>query len=75
MSVNPNYLYSYSLKMLIWIFVFVFVFNMDVRWMYSDPIFNIIRIRHYPKYPTYPTLFVSEKIKYPYKPSKIYLYY
>jgi hypothetical protein len=40
---NPNYPYSYPLKMLIWISVFVFVFNMDVRWMYSNPIFNIIR--------------------------------
>jgi hypothetical protein len=48
-SRNPNYPYSYLLKTLIWIFVFVF--NMDIRWMYSDPIFNIIRIRHYPKYP------------------------
>jgi hypothetical protein len=27
-------------------------FNMDVRWMYSNPIFNITRIRHYPKYLT-----------------------
>jgi hypothetical protein len=53
---------SYLLKMLIWIYVFVFIFNMDVRWMYSNPIFNIIRIRHYPKYPT---LFVSAKVKYP----------
>jgi hypothetical protein len=31
---------------------FVFVFNMDVRWMYSNPILIIIRIRHYLKYPT-----------------------
>jgi hypothetical protein len=30
--------------MLIWIFVFVFISNMDVRWMYPNPIFNIIRI-------------------------------
>jgi hypothetical protein len=52
MSGNPNYLYSYPLKMLIWISVFVIVFNMNVRWMYSNPIFSIIRIRHYPKYPT-----------------------
>jgi hypothetical protein len=52
MSGNPNYPYSYPLKMLIWISVFVFVFNMDVRWMYSNPIFNIIRIRHYPNYST-----------------------
>jgi hypothetical protein len=48
MSINPNYPYSYPLKTLIWISVFVFVFNMDVRLMYSNPIFNIIRIRHYP---------------------------
>jgi hypothetical protein len=27
-------------------------FNMDVKWMYSNPILNIIRIRHYPNYPT-----------------------
>jgi hypothetical protein len=33
---------------LIWISVFVFVFNMDVRWMYSNPIFIITQIRHYP---------------------------
>jgi hypothetical protein len=69
MSGNPNYPYSYPLKTLIWIFVFVFVFNMDVIWIYSNPFFNIIRIRHYPNYPTknptYPTVFVSEKIKYP----------
>jgi hypothetical protein len=52
MSGNPNYPYSYSLKTLIWISVFVFVFNMDVRWMYSNPIFNIILIRHYPNYST-----------------------
>jgi hypothetical protein len=25
---------------------------MDVRWMYSDPIFNIIQIRQYPNYST-----------------------
>jgi hypothetical protein len=69
MSRNPNYLYSYPVKTLIWISVFVFVFNMDVRWMYSNLILNIIRIRHYPNYPTkirrirhysYP-----QKIKYP----------
>jgi hypothetical protein len=49
---NPNYPYSYPLKTLIWISVFVFVLNMDVRWIYLKPIFNIIRIRHYPKYLT-----------------------
>jgi hypothetical protein len=27
-------------------------FNMDVRWMYSNLIFIIIRIRHYPNYST-----------------------
>jgi hypothetical protein len=43
MSGNPNYPYSYPLKTLIWISVFVFVFNMDVRWMYSNPFFSIIR--------------------------------
>jgi hypothetical protein len=53
MSENPNYPYLYPLKILISISVFIFVFNMDVRWMYSNPIFNIIRIRHYPNYPTY----------------------
>jgi hypothetical protein len=37
---------------------FVFVFNMDAGWMYSNPIFNIIHIRHYPNYPT---LFVTKK--------------
>jgi hypothetical protein len=52
MTKNPNYRYSYPLKTLIWISVFVFVFNMDVTWMYSNPIFNIIQIRHYPKDPT-----------------------
>jgi hypothetical protein len=52
MSGNPNYQYSYSLKTLIWISVVVFVFNMDVRWMYSNPIFNIIRIRNYSNYST-----------------------
>jgi hypothetical protein len=52
MSGNPNYLYSYLLKMLLWISVFVFVFNMDLSWMYSNLIFTIICIRHYPNYPT-----------------------
>jgi hypothetical protein len=52
MSGNPNYVYLYLLKMLKWISVFIFDFNMDVRWMlYSNPIFNIIRIRHYLNYP------------------------
>jgi hypothetical protein len=41
-SWNPNYSYSYPLKMLIWISIFVFFFNIDVRWMYSNPFFNII---------------------------------
>jgi hypothetical protein len=41
-----------SAKTLIWLFVFVFVFNRDVRWMYPNPIFNIIYIRHYLNYPT-----------------------
>jgi hypothetical protein len=31
---------SYSLKTLIWISVFIFVFNMNVRWMYSNSIFQ-----------------------------------
>jgi hypothetical protein len=52
MSRNLNNPYSYLLKTLIWISVFVFVFNMDVRWMYANPVFNIIRIRHYPNYST-----------------------
>jgi hypothetical protein len=30
----------------------VFVFNMNVRWMYSNPVFNIIHIQHYPNYLT-----------------------
>jgi hypothetical protein len=30
-------------------FIFVFFFNMDVKLMYLNSIFNIIRIRHYPK--------------------------
>jgi hypothetical protein len=33
--------------------------------MYSNLIFNIIRIRHYTNYPTYLTLFVSTKNKVP----------
>jgi hypothetical protein len=60
---NPNY--PYPLKLLIWISVFVFVFNMDVSWMYSNPIFTIICIRHYPNYLTYPILFVSARNKVP----------
>jgi hypothetical protein len=66
MSGNPNYPYSYPLKTQIWISVFVFVFNMVVRWMYSNSILNIIRIRHYPtkirhiRHYSYPN-----KIKYP----------
>jgi hypothetical protein len=40
--------------------VFIFGFNMDVRWMYLNPIVNIIRIQ-----PKNPTLFVSAKNKVP----------